>query len=135
MAEGAFVEQRDGAQRFVPLCEPLTDIEVECLLAAVPGRILRLLRRHPIDLGSSRDDECSDLAVGANATNCHTPHGVRRSWRAESNRGPADYERARARCGCEKIRRFVDGSGPEWTGADTDRHPGATCLDAVIVWA
>jgi hypothetical protein len=37
-----------------------TDIEVARLLAAVRGRIIRLLRRHDIDLESSLDAERSD---------------------------------------------------------------------------
>ena len=60
MAEGVFAEQRDRSQRFVPLREPPSDVEVARLLAAVRGRILRLLRRHDIHLESRLDDERSD---------------------------------------------------------------------------
>jgi hypothetical protein len=58
--EGVFAEQRDGSQRFVPLREPPSDVEVARLLARVRGRILRLLRRHDIDLEGSSDDGRSD---------------------------------------------------------------------------
>jgi hypothetical protein len=44
LAEGVFEEQPDGSHRFVPLREPPTDVEVARLLAAVRGRIIRLLR-------------------------------------------------------------------------------------------
>ena len=44
----------------MPLREPPTDVEVARLLAAVRGRIIRLLRRHDIDLEGSLDDERSD---------------------------------------------------------------------------
>jgi hypothetical protein len=60
IAEGVFEEQPDGARRFVPLCEPPSDVEVARLLAAVRGRIIRLLRRHDIDLEGGLDDERSD---------------------------------------------------------------------------
>jgi len=50
VAEGVFAEPPDGSQRFVPLREPPSDVEVARLLAAVRGRIIRLLRRHDIDL-------------------------------------------------------------------------------------
>ena len=50
LAEGVFEERPDGSYRFVPLREPPTDVEVARLLAAVRGRIIRLLRRHDIDL-------------------------------------------------------------------------------------
>jgi hypothetical protein len=59
VAEGVFAEQRDGSQRFVPLREPPTDIEVARRLAAVRGRIIRLLGRHDIALESSLDAERS----------------------------------------------------------------------------
>ena len=45
---------------FVPLREPPSDVEVARLLAAVRGRIIRLLRRHDIDLGGDFDDGRSD---------------------------------------------------------------------------
>jgi hypothetical protein len=35
VAEGVFAEQRDGSQRFVPLREPPSDVEVARLLAAI----------------------------------------------------------------------------------------------------
>ena len=60
VAEGVFEEQPDGSQRFVPLREPPSDVEVARLLAAVRGRIIRLLRRHDIDLEGSFDDGRSD---------------------------------------------------------------------------
>jgi hypothetical protein len=60
VAEGVFEEQRDGSQRFVPLREPPSDIEVGRLLAAVRRRIIRLLGRHDIDLEGSCDEEGSD---------------------------------------------------------------------------
>ena len=60
VAEGVFEEQPDGSQRFVPLREPPTDVEVARLLAAVRGRIIRLLRRHDIDLEGDFDDGRSD---------------------------------------------------------------------------
>jgi hypothetical protein len=54
----------DGPQRFVPLREPPSDVEVARLLARVRGRILRLLRRHDIDLeGSSGDGRGDPLAL------------------------------------------------------------------------
>ena len=56
VAEGVFAEQCDGSQRFVPLHEPPTDVEAARLLAAVRGRIIRLLRRHDIDLEGSSDN-------------------------------------------------------------------------------
>ncbi len=64
VAEGVFEEQPDGSQRFVPLREPPSDVVVARLLAAVRGRIIRLLWRHDIDLEGSSDNERSDpLAI------------------------------------------------------------------------
>jgi hypothetical protein len=60
LAEGVFEEHSDGAHRFVPHREPPSDVEVARLLAAVRGRIIRLLRRHDIDLEGSSDDGRSD---------------------------------------------------------------------------
>ena len=60
LAEGVFDQQPDGSHRFVPLREPPSDVEVARLLATVRGRIIRLLRRHDIDLEGSFDDERSD---------------------------------------------------------------------------
>jgi hypothetical protein len=60
IAEGVFAEQSDGSQRFVPLREPPSDVEVARLLAAVRGRIIRLLRRHDMDLEGGFDDGRSD---------------------------------------------------------------------------
>ncbi len=60
IAEGVFAEQPDGSQRFVPLREPPSDVEVARLLETVRGRILRLLRRHDIDLEGGFDDGRSD---------------------------------------------------------------------------
>jgi hypothetical protein len=60
VAEGVFEERPDGSHRFVPLREPPSDVEVARLLAAVRGRIVRLLRRHDIDLEGGFDDGRSD---------------------------------------------------------------------------
>jgi hypothetical protein len=60
VAEGVFEEQPDGSQRFVPLHEPPSDVEVARLLVAVRRRIIRLLRRHDIDLEGRFDDGRSD---------------------------------------------------------------------------
>jgi Putative transposase len=60
VAEGVFEEQPDGSHHFVPLREPPSDVEVARLLAAVRGRIIRMLRRHDIDLEGSSDDGRSD---------------------------------------------------------------------------
>jgi hypothetical protein len=60
VAEGMFAEQPEGSQRLVPLREPPSDVEVARLLAAVRGRIIRLLRRHDIDLEGGVDDGRSD---------------------------------------------------------------------------
>jgi len=43
VAEGVFAEHPDGSYHFVPLREPPSDVEVARLLAAVRGRIIRLL--------------------------------------------------------------------------------------------
>jgi hypothetical protein len=61
VAEGVFEEQPDGSRRFVPLREPPSDVEVARLLATVRCRIIRLLRRHDIDLEDSSGDGPSDL--------------------------------------------------------------------------
>jgi hypothetical protein len=60
VAEGVFEEEPDGAHRFVPLREPPSDLEVARLLASVRRRIIRLLRRHDIDLDGSLDGEHDD---------------------------------------------------------------------------
>jgi hypothetical protein len=60
VAEGVFEEQPDGSQRFVPLHEPPSDVEVARLLVAARRRIIRLLRRHDIDLEGRLDDGRSD---------------------------------------------------------------------------
>jgi hypothetical protein len=57
--EGVFAEQRDGSQRFVPLREPPSDVEVARLLAAVRGRIIRLVRRE----GGLDDGRSDPLAL------------------------------------------------------------------------
>ncbi len=59
LAEGVFEVQSDGSQRFVALATPPTDLEVARLLAAVRRRIVRLVRRHGIDLDAPFDDEQS----------------------------------------------------------------------------
>jgi len=60
VAEGVFEVLPDGSQRFVPLREPPTDVEVARLVAIVRGRVIRLLRRHGIELESDFDDGCTD---------------------------------------------------------------------------
>ena len=77
---GVFAEQRDGSQRFVPLREPPSDVEVARLLATVRGRIIRLLRRHDIDRVRARGRVCrygraSDSdALTQRPTNARTIH-------------------------------------------------------------
>jgi hypothetical protein len=56
VAEGVFEEQPDGSQRFVPAPMPPTDVEVARLLASVRRRIVRLVRRHGIELDGALDD-------------------------------------------------------------------------------
>jgi hypothetical protein len=56
VAEGVFEDQPDGSQRFVPALAPPTDVEVARVLASVRRRIVRLVRRHGIDLDGSLDD-------------------------------------------------------------------------------
>jgi hypothetical protein len=56
VAEGVFEEQQDGSQRFVAAPVPPTDIEVARLLASVRRRIVRLVRRHGIELDGALDD-------------------------------------------------------------------------------
>jgi hypothetical protein len=60
VAEGVFEEHPDGSHHFVPLREPPGDVEVARLLAVVRRRIIRLLRRHDIDLAGDFDDGRSD---------------------------------------------------------------------------
>ena len=55
-----FVEEPDGSRRFVPAADPPADVEVARMLAAVRGRIVRLLRRHNIDLEGRFDDGQTD---------------------------------------------------------------------------
>ena len=59
-AQGAFEEQADGSRRFVPAAAP-SEVEVARLLAAVRGRIVRLVRRHGITLeGGFEDEQAAD---------------------------------------------------------------------------
>ena len=60
VTEGVFESLPDGSQRFVPLREPPTDVEVARLLITVRGRIVRLARRHGIELERDGEDGCSD---------------------------------------------------------------------------
>jgi hypothetical protein len=62
-AQGVFVEQADGSRRFFPLPAP-TDAEIGRLLAAIRRRIVRLVKRHGIDLERpNRDDETDPLRL------------------------------------------------------------------------
>ena len=56
VAEGVFEAQPDGSQRFVAALLPPTEIEVARLLASVRRRIVRLVRRHGVDLDAAFDD-------------------------------------------------------------------------------
>jgi hypothetical protein len=68
VAEGVFEEQADGSQRFVPAPMPPTDIEVARLLASLRRRIVRLCRRHGVDLeGALDDDQTADALSLDNA--------------------------------------------------------------------
>jgi hypothetical protein len=60
VAEGVFVEEPDGSRRFVSAQNPPTDVEVAQVLAAVRSRVVRLLRRHNIDLEGRFDDGQTD---------------------------------------------------------------------------
>ncbi len=55
VAEGVFEEQPDGSQRFVRALRLPTDPEVGKLLTKVRRRIVRLVRRHGIDLAGEED--------------------------------------------------------------------------------
>ena len=66
VAEGIFAERPDGAQRFVPAPAPPSDLDVARLLTAVRRRIVRLARRHGIDLDGAQDEGQRDrLALDA----------------------------------------------------------------------
>ncbi len=53
---------------------------------------------------------------------------VRRSWRAESNRRPADYEATPGPRNSDKIRDFAARSGHHYALGGHDPHPGRTQL-------
>jgi hypothetical protein len=57
VAEGVFEEQEDRSQRFVPAPMPPTDVEVARLLTSVRRRIVRLVRRHGIELDGALDGD------------------------------------------------------------------------------
>jgi hypothetical protein len=64
VAEGVFVEDESGDCRFEAAERPPTDVEVGGLLAAVRRRIVRLVRRHGIELdGESGVDDMDELAL------------------------------------------------------------------------
>jgi hypothetical protein len=47
----------NGSLRFVPASAPQTDVEVARLLVSVRRRIVRLVRRHGIELDGALEDE------------------------------------------------------------------------------
>jgi len=128
VAEGVFEEHPDGSYHFVPLREPPSDVEVARLLAVVRGRIIRLLRRHEIDLGGDFDDGLSDplalespvlaqvqgasvlgrIATGPPPAGRHPPRcgpGRGRAARVETNRpGAGGSDRRRGPSGGFRIR-------------------------------
>jgi len=59
VAQGVFAEKPDGSARFVPSPSP-SDPDVEHLLATVRRRILRLVKRHGIDLEQPSSDDAGD---------------------------------------------------------------------------
>ena len=64
VAEGVFELWPNGSLRFVPAPVPPTDVEVARLLVSVRRRIVRLVRRHGIELGGAKYHEGSTLTVG-----------------------------------------------------------------------
>jgi len=61
VAEGVFELWPNGSLRFVPAPAPPTDVEVGRLLVSVRRRIVRLVRRHGIELdGALEDEQASD---------------------------------------------------------------------------
>jgi len=60
VAEGVFEGPPGTSQTFVAAPAPPTDVEVGRLLAAVRRRIVRLVRRHGIDLEAASDDDQSN---------------------------------------------------------------------------
>jgi uncharacterized protein YbaR (Trm112 family) len=57
VAEGVFEERADGSLGFVAAAAPPTDVEVARLLVAVRRRIVRLVRRHGIELDRGLEEE------------------------------------------------------------------------------
>jgi len=75
VAEGVFELWPNGAPRFVPAPSPPTDVEVARLLASVRRRIVRLVRRHGIELDGALEGEQSrgaTLARTCAASMCST---------------------------------------------------------------
>jgi len=61
VAEGVFELWPNGSLRFVPAPAPPTNVEVARLLVSVRRRIVRLVRRHGIELdGAFEDEQASD---------------------------------------------------------------------------
>jgi hypothetical protein len=57
VAEGVFELWPNGSMRFVPAAAPPTDVEVARLVVKVRRRIVRLARRHGIELEGALDEE------------------------------------------------------------------------------
>jgi Putative transposase len=59
VAEGVFEQWPNGSLRFVPAPAPPSDVEVVRLLVSVRRRIMRLVRRHGIELDGGLEQRVS----------------------------------------------------------------------------
>jgi hypothetical protein len=67
VAEGVFELWPNGSLRFVPAPAPPTDLEVARLLVSVRRRIVRLARRHGIELDGALDETIDPLSLDSPA--------------------------------------------------------------------
>jgi Putative transposase len=72
VAEGVFEQWPNGSLRFVPASAPPTDVEVARLLVSVRRRIVRLVRRHGIELDGACEEEQSP--GGCSSHRCGEAH-------------------------------------------------------------
>ncbi|MGH3639635.1 MAG: transposase [Mycobacterium sp.] len=128
VAEGVFEEQSGGSQRFIPALLPPTDVEVARLLASVRRCIVRLVRRHGIDLDGTLDDgrTTDRLSLEAPVQACRS---IRRAHCRRPGRDP-DRAAAVAAVPAGRAGRMPDRRGGGRASLISRRRPRAPCAAA-----